>query len=408
MKIALLHYAAPPVVGGVERVIGEHARLMADAGHKVRIIAGRGAAVDPRTEFIHLPLVDSRNPSILQAKSELDYGNVPSGFDRLVDRLLNDLGGVLQNLDVLVAHNVCSLHKNLALTAALKRLDDGELHSRLILWHHDLAWTSARYRPELHPGFPWDLLRTDWPEATQVCVSESRREELARLYGVAPERIHVVANGLDPARAFRLDREACDIAARLRLFEAHPLILLPVRITQRKNIELAMRVTAALRAQMPDARLLVTGPLGAHNPANVEYLNRLVALRAQMQIQTAVHLLAEILAEPISDRAAADLYAAADILLLTSRDEGFGIPLLEAGLAGIPIFCTDLPALRELGRSEAHYFQPDADPALVADQIAQALRVSPGYRLKKRILRDFSWSAIYSEQIAPLLEKAAA
>ena len=140
MEIALLHYAAPPVVGGVERVIGEHARLMADAGHKVRIIAGRGAAVDPRTEFISLPLVDSRNPTILQAKSELDSGRIPSAFESLVDRLSNDLGSVLQNVDVLVAHNVCSLHKNLALTAALKHLEDAELHSRLIQWHHDIAW----------------------------------------------------------------------------------------------------------------------------------------------------------------------------------------------------------------------------------------------------------------------------
>lgn len=408
MEIALLHYAAPPVVGGVERVIGEHARLMADAGHKVRIIAGRGAAVDPRTEFISLPLVDSRNPTILQAKSELDSGRIPSAFESLVDRLSNDLGSVLQNVDVLVAHNVCSLHKNLALTAALKHLEDAELHSRLIQWHHDLAWESARYRSELHPGFPWDLLRTDWPEATQVCISESRRQDLARLFGVPLERIHVVANGVDPVRAFRLDREACEIAARLRLFEADPLILLPVRITQRKNIELAMRVTAALSERMPQARLLVTGPLGPHNPANKEYFNQLVALRAQLQIQSAVHLLAETRTEPISDRAAADLYAVADVLLLTSRDEGFGIPLLEAGLAGMPIFCTDLPPLREIGRSDAHYFLPDADPGLVADQVAEALSGSPRYRLKKRVLRDFSWSTIYTEQIAPLLERAAA
>ncbi len=44
MKIDLLHYSAPPIVGGVESVISHHARLMSKAGHPVRIIAGRGDA----------------------------------------------------------------------------------------------------------------------------------------------------------------------------------------------------------------------------------------------------------------------------------------------------------------------------------------------------------------------------
>ena len=40
--VALLHYTAPPVVGGVEQVLGQHARLLAEAGHAVRVVAGRG------------------------------------------------------------------------------------------------------------------------------------------------------------------------------------------------------------------------------------------------------------------------------------------------------------------------------------------------------------------------------
>ena len=48
MNITLLHYAAPPVVGGVESVVGEHARLMTADGQQVTILAGRGAQTDPR------------------------------------------------------------------------------------------------------------------------------------------------------------------------------------------------------------------------------------------------------------------------------------------------------------------------------------------------------------------------
>ena len=71
-KIALLHYSAPPVVGGVESVLGHHARLLADAGHEVRIVAGRGEQIDPRIPFIHLPMADSRHPEVLAVKAELD------------------------------------------------------------------------------------------------------------------------------------------------------------------------------------------------------------------------------------------------------------------------------------------------------------------------------------------------
>ena len=106
---------------------------------------------------------------------------------------------------MLFAHNVCSLNKNLVLTAALRLLHERSELPRLILWHHDLAWTTPRYRAELHEGYPWDLLRRDWPAATQVVVSELRRKELAQLLGVPEERIRVIPNGLDSARFLKLD-----------------------------------------------------------------------------------------------------------------------------------------------------------------------------------------------------------
>src|SRR5512136_662880 len=87
MELVLIHYSAPPVVGGVESVIGHHARLMTDAGHNVRILAGRGAQVDPRIPFVQVPLADSRHPEILALKAELDAGRVPPVFEELTSRL---------------------------------------------------------------------------------------------------------------------------------------------------------------------------------------------------------------------------------------------------------------------------------------------------------------------------------
>ena len=47
MKIAILHYSAPPVIGGVESVLAHHAKLMVSAGHEVQVIAGIGKNYEP-------------------------------------------------------------------------------------------------------------------------------------------------------------------------------------------------------------------------------------------------------------------------------------------------------------------------------------------------------------------------
>lgn len=405
MKIVLLHYAAPPIIGGVESVMSHHARLMVQAGHRVYIVAGRGEQVDERILFTSLPLVDSRNADVLALKTDLDAGHVPEGFDLLVERIETQLLEAIADADWLIAHNVCSLNKNLALTAALKRIAEKCIKPRLILWHHDLAWTTPRYRYQLHDGYPWDLLRTDWPQAMQVTVSESRCLELAGLLGVPTERIYVVPNGIDAMRFLKLEARTQTFVRQLDLLSAEPLMLLPVRITPRKNIELALNVLAVLRSRFKNAKLIVTGTLGPHNPANAQYFERLVALRRELKVEGAAHFLFELTDQLLPDEVVADFYKLADLLFFPSREEGFGIPVLEAGLAGIPVFCADIAPLRELGGPQAIYFSPDSGPDQIAAQLANWLEVDPLFSLRKRVLRDYTWEQIYSNRIAPLLAK---
>jgi len=404
-RVALLHYSTPPVVGGVESVLAHHARLMTNAGHAVKVIAARGEAWDERIPLVRLPLMDSRHPEVLAMKAELDVGRVPPGFAPLVDAIESALRPALADADVVIPHNVCSLHKNLALTAALHRLN-GEAHaSRFILWHHDLAWTTPRYRPELHDGYPWDLLRaaSAWPGARHVAVSEPRRRELAALLQIPAERITVVPNGVETAHLYKLETQTQTLIRAMQLSEAEPLLLLPVRLTPRKNIELALRILAALRREMPQAMLLVTGPEGPHNPANAEYKRRLLALRDELGLRGAAHFVAEHTAEYLPDVVVADFFRLADALVLPSREEGFGIPLVEAALTRLPVFCADLPPLRDLGGGDAAYFSPDADPEPVAAMLAAHLRADPIYRFAARARRSFNWDSIYMAHIAPLL-----
>jgi glycosyltransferase involved in cell wall biosynthesis len=68
MNIVLLHYAAPPVVGGVETVLARQAQLLVRAGHQVRVVTGRGQTWDAQIPVEVYPLLDSRHPKVLKAK----------------------------------------------------------------------------------------------------------------------------------------------------------------------------------------------------------------------------------------------------------------------------------------------------------------------------------------------------
>jgi glycosyltransferase involved in cell wall biosynthesis len=405
MKIALLHYSAPPVVGGVESVIGHHARLMTEAGHDVQVVAGRGGEIDKRIRFVEIPLMDSRHPTVLSVKEQLDRGVIPKDFDEHVGQLTEALRGILMQTDCLIAHNVCSLNKNLILTAALKRISEQPRHPQLILWHHDLAWTTPRYRNELHDGYPWDLLCMAWNGVKQVTISEFRQHELADLMKIPDHEISVVPNGVDVLRFLKLEKSTSEFIDQFDLLNAFPILLLPVRITSRKNIELALQVLAELQKHYSQAKLVVTGPLGPHNAANREYFEKLLAMRKSLSLDDAACFLAERTSDYLPDEVISDFFKLADALFLPSREEGFGIPVLEAGLAGLPVFCADIPPLRDLGGTFVHYFSLEESPAQIAARIAEELSASPLFGLRVQVRSRYAWRQIYQQQIEPLIRK---
>lgn len=405
MKIALLHYSSPPIVGGVESVLAHHARLMAKAGHEVTIFAGRGKSFDERIPVRVLPRLDSRQEQVMLVKRELDRGQCTPAFDNLRDQIKQELLAELQGFNILIAHNVASLHKNLALTAAIHDAHQVPVFPHLILWHHDLAWTTPRYRHEMYTGYPWDLLRTDWGNVTHVVISELRRRELGQLLGIPPESLRVIPNGVDLNTFFKLESQTIQLMEQLSLLDANPLFLLPVRLTPRKNIELALRVLAELRKEFPEAMLLITGPEGPHNPANVAYRQKLLTLRNELNLQRAAHFLADVTSEFLPDAVIADFYRLADALLFPSREEGFGIPIIEAAFSSMPIFCADIPVLRELGGEDVSYFAPDAEPRSIARQITTRLGSETTSRWARRAKHGYTWDSIYAFHIGPLIQE---
>jgi glycosyltransferase involved in cell wall biosynthesis len=404
MKIALLHYTAPPLSGGVETLLARQARQLVRAGHLVYILTGRGATWDARIPVEVLSRLDARHPQVLKVRASLSAGQVPLEFDPLVRQIESDLRRALEGTDVLIAHNVGSMTKNLALTAALYNLSQSGRFPRLILWHHDLDWTLPRHQGEMFPGFPWDLLRTAWPGVRQVTVSGPNRQALAGAMGIPLRQITLIQVGVALADFLGLPPRLVSLVDDFHLALAAPILLTPLRITRRKNLELALTTLAELRRNMPHAVLIVTGSVKGQNPLNQEYLDDLLRQSHRLGLDGAALFLADLLAEDLPDEEVPAVYRLADALFLPSREEAFGIPLLEAGLSGLPIFCSRLEALESLAGEAATYFSPDGDPAEIAARIVGRLQPDPLYHMRVRVRHQFTWEAVYRNQIAPLLE----
>ena len=401
-RVLLLHFTTPAVLGGVEQVMGTHALALRAAGADVAIVAGRGAAAARGIEVIRIPELDSRHREVLAAGAALARGEIPALYGALRERIEAALRPHVERADRVVVHNALTLHKNHALAAAIERLAS-EVAGKFLHWTHDLGWNDARYDGELHDGEPWDRFRRAIPNVRYVAVSSERADETCTLLRVPRERVSVVVNGVDVPAILGLSAPGARLAERLRLYEADPLLLLPARLTRRKRIETAMAAVAALRAQGRDAALVVTGTPGAHNASNRSYL---AELREQAGRTPGVHLLYALGVRP-SYRLVADLYALADALVLPSANEGFGIPVLEAGLHRLPVVCTDLPALRGLAGADATYLRPDADGEAIARAVSERLAGDPEARLRSRAKRH-AWPRVLRERVLPVILEDAA
>jgi len=395
-RILFVHYTTPQILGGVEQVMAAHAAALVAAGKDVAVLAGRGGAVPRGVQVIRVAEADSRHPAVERTLESLSRGVRPSEHDALVARLLTKIRPHVERADRVVVHNVMTMPLNLALTSALVTLA-GEHPDRFIAWTHDISYFDERYAALRREGEPWDLVTQALPGVRYVAVSQERAEQLSQLTRLARRDIEVVTNGIDVGEVLGLAPTGLRLAQRLHLFDADPLLLLPVRITPRKRIEAAIDATAALRRRGRAAVLVVTGTAGPHNAANQAYLADLAARAKEVE---GVHLLAA-LGVRIRYGTVVDLYSLADVLVFPSESEGFGIPMLEAGLHRMPIVCSDIPALRETGGDDPLYVPPDASGDVIADAIERALD-TPVMRMRARA-RDHAWPRVLRERVLPVI-----
>jgi glycosyltransferase involved in cell wall biosynthesis len=411
LKTAILHYTSPPVIGGVEGVIHAHALQFASHGYPLTIISGRGNAdaLPYGVEYRRIPEMDSLHPEIANATEILNSGNVPENFDQITQQLEDQIRPVLSGFDHVIVHNIFTKHFNLPLTAALFRLmDAGDIRSALA-WCHDLSWSSPNSRGKVFPAYPWNLLKSDHLRMSFVTISLQRKQEILSTYNINPGRVQIIYNGVDPAQVLGLSSEGANLIERMGLLKADLIMLMPVRVTQAKNIEYALQVTSELKKLGCRPKVIISGPPDPHDSASQIYFNSLIKLRSELDVEEEMQFVYQNGKDPekgyfINLDVVYDLLRVADIMFMPSHREGFGMPVLEAGLAGIPVFSTPVPAAAELASGEAYIFSPQTNAVEVAGQIHQWMKENSEYRLRMKVRRQYTWKAIFEQDLLPILE----
>jgi glycosyltransferase involved in cell wall biosynthesis len=234
---------------------------------------------------------------------------------------------------------------------------------------------------------------------THVAISAHRKAQFEALTGGT---CALIPNGLHPGE-LDLSPSVNTLAEKSGFFAGGWALLHPARLLRRKNIELSLRVTAALREAGHPAFLLLTAPPDPHNPGSENYARELRTLRSELGLEDHAFFLHDHF--PLDSKDLHSLYRIADALFFPSHQEGFGLPLLEAALHGKPVFCPGIEPMKTVGAGFAHFFPLEATPEQIAAQIAGVLQGSREIHARKSVLRDYAWAAIYEKFLAPLLLK---
>jgi glycosyltransferase involved in cell wall biosynthesis len=366
----------------------------------VGLIAGRGRVGVRGVRATRVRLLDSLHPRIVDVTRAIGSDREARSFADLRARIADALAPRFASADRVVLHNVATMSLNLPLVSALHDLAPGLPEGRFVVWVHDLAAPPPDAAPLPHADRR-RVLTVPLPGARYVAVSEERRLATAAALGIAPTAITVVPNGVDVAGVLRLSPAARALVARTGLATADPLLVLPARLVRRKRIELAIEAAAVLRGRGRDARLVVTGGPDPHDAEGSIYLDELRGLVAAGGGRDV--LVVDEIGRSADARLVADLYALADVLVLPSASEGFGLPMLEAAVARLPIVCTDLPVLREVVGTSATFVPLEGGPSGFADAIEQALAAAPAARLAGSVRRESDWRRIVEEQVVPAI-----
>ena len=324
-------------------------------------------AVEPGFRVVHVPA----------GPFDLPKEQLPTIVDEWTD-------GVLAHIRA--TGGVDAVHANYWLSGLAGHRIKHELDLPLVSTFHTLA------RVKAETGDPEPQRRIDAETEVIACSDAilasctAEAEQLQRLYGAPAHRIELVPPGVD--HAFFSPGDPRGARAALRLPLDVPVLLFVGRIQPLKGLDVA--VAALARLQRTDAELLVVGgPSGIDGTAE---LDRVQKLASELGVADRIRF-----APPQPHHVLSTYYRAADVCLVPSRSESFGLVALEAAACGIPVVASAVGGLTTLvddGRTG--YLIDGRDPATFA---AATDRLLGDPRLAARMneaaaarARSYTWS----------------
>ncbi len=392
MKIALLHYTTWPEIGGVENVLRDQAVMLHKAGHQVKVLSGSGIDSGEGYEFILMPELAPDFELNKTVSEVLTRGQSDQSFSQYRSVLVEALRAALTGVDLTIVHNAFTTHFNLALTRALHDLAP---EIRMVAWTHDLTATNSDFALPNPTQPPWNLMRTSAPGVAYVATSEVRAKEIKASLK-PPVDADVIPNMVDPARLFVVTNEIRESLASVELPKRDFVFFLPAKIMVRKNIDFAISVVAKLKEEGRNPLLFITGAKVANSPAS-EHYGTFLRQSLPAALQTHVVFVNDFF--EVQDDTMRDLYLLSDCLLFPSRQEGFGLPVLEAAHYRLPVWCQDIPSFRAIGGEGAYMLN---DLAKLPDAV-QWLEARSTYRQQRQCRRLFDPSNVYTQHYANFL-----
>jgi D-inositol-3-phosphate glycosyltransferase len=391
-RLAVLSFHTSPLVqpgtgdsGGMNVYVRELVSALAQAGVSCDVYTRAWApdlpaevAVEPGFRVVH---VEAGRPGAVLKE---DLASLVPAFARGVVEAVRATG------------DTDALHANYWLSGVAGHSAKHELGLPLVSTFHTLARVKA-------DGADPEAGERVHAEARVVACSDAilancteEAADLVHHYDADPARIEIVAPGVEHAFFSPGDRDGARAAlgwsepGRISVLGGqgatqHPVLLFVGRIQPLKGLGVAVRTLAMLAD--PSAELVVVGgPSGPEGPAELE---RVVALVDELGLRPRVRFV-----DPQPHHLLSTWYRAADVVLVPSRSESFGLVALEAAACGRPVVAAAVGGLRTIvedgttgflveGRqAEAYAARVDqliAEPSLAADMGRQAARRARGY-----------------------------